>query len=247
MDPFTAELATQADPEIGQELIRVRHADGRVEEVRLHDYERLYALPGVYEQIVHDRLGCTSPARLAGMLGEAADALAWPRAAVRVLDIAAGNGVSGDALRDAGLDPVLGTDIVDSARDAALRDRPATYREYLTLDLLALTEAQRAHVSGLRANALSCVAPVGRSRSELPPDALVAAAGLLQRDALVVYMHDPSGGVADPVTAELWRAGLGAATDAQELARTRYVHRHTVNGAPFHMDGVVWRLRRPGA
>ena len=75
----------------------------------------------------------------------------------------------------------------------------------------------------------------------------MAAAGLLAPDALVVYMHDPGRGVPDAVTAEVWTAGLGAGTDAQVLERRRYVHRHTVNGAPFEMDGVVWRLRRAQA
>jgi predicted RNA methylase len=220
----------------------VRHDDGRVEELRLHEYERLYALPGVYEQIVHDRLGCRSPAELAGMLAHAADALGWERDAMRVLDIAAGNGVSGEALAAAGLAPVLGTDIVPSARDAALRDRPGLYGQYLTLDLLALTDAERAQVTALQANALSCVAPVGAHGSELPPEALVAAAALLEPDALVVYMHDPHRGVRDAMTAEAW----GAGTEAEEVERRRYVHRQTVNGAPFEMDGVVWRLRRAG-
>ncbi|HEX4009396.1 MAG TPA: hypothetical protein VHX62_05285 [Solirubrobacteraceae bacterium] len=239
-----AELIDQDDPRIGDEIIRVRHGDGRVEELRLHDYERLYALPGVYEQIVQERLGCRSPHQLAAMLGAAADELGWRRADMRVLDIAAGNGVSGEALAAEGLMPVLGTDIVDSAREAAVRDRPGLYGDYLTLDLLALTDAQRAGLIGLRANALSCVAPVGEIASELPPAVLVAAAGLLEDDALVVYMHDPAPGVPDPVTAERWRAGLGEGTDARELARARYVHRRTVNGAPFEVDGVVWRLRR---
>jgi hypothetical protein len=242
---FTAELAEQADPEIGREVIRVRHYDGRVEELRLHDYDRLYALPGLYEQIVQDRLGCRSPAELAGMLAHAADALGWPRERIRVLDIAAGNGVSGEALAAAGLEPVLGTDIVPSAREAALRDRPGLYGQYLTLDLLALTDGERAEVSALQANALCCVAPVGAQSSELPPEALVAAAGLLAPDALVGYMHDPGGGVQDAVTNELWSAGLGAGTVAEELTRRRYVHRYTVNGQPFEMDGVVWRLRPP--
>jgi hypothetical protein len=246
---FTAELTEQADPEIGSEVIRVRHDDGRVEELQLHEYERLYALPGVYEQIVHDRLGCRSPAELAGMLARAADALGWERDAMRVLDIAAGNGVSGEALVQAGLRPVLGTDIVPSAREAALRDRPGLYDRYLTLDLLALTDGERTAVTGLHANALSCVAPVGTHGSELPVEALVAAAGLLAPDALVVYMHDPNRSpptVADEITAEVWAAGLGAGIEALELARRRYVHRYTVNGAPFEMDGVVWRLRRAG-
>ena len=247
MSSFVAELADQADPEIGFEVIQVRHTDGHVEELHLHDYKRLYALPGVYEQIVQERLGCRSPSELAAMLARAAEALGWDRAHMRVLDIAAGNGVSGEALTAAGLHPVLGTDIVPEARAAALRDRPGVYDQYLTLDLLALSDARRAEVTVLSANALSCVAPVGEHGSELPPAALVAAAGLLAPDALVVYMHDPGRGVPDVVTAELWAAGLGAGTDAQELERRRYVHRRTVNGAPFEMDGVVWRLRRAQA
>jgi len=180
------------------------------------------------------------------MLAEAADALGWNRGAIRVLDIAAGNGVSGEALAAAGLHPVLGTDIVPSAREAALRDRPGLYDQYLTLDLLALTGEQRTAIAALSANALSCVAPVGSHGSELPPDVLVAAAGLLAPDALVVYMHDPQRDLPDAMTAETWTAGLGAGTEAEELKRRRYVHRYTVNGEPFEMVGVVWRVRRAG-
>jgi hypothetical protein len=246
MATFTAELVEQADPEIGHEVIRVRHDDGRTEELRLHDYDRLYALPGVYEQIVHERLGCRSPAELAGMLARGADALGWERGDVRVLDIAAGNGVSGEALAAARLHPVLGTDIVPSAREAALRDRPGLYDQYLTLDLLALTDDEGAMIASLGANALSCVAPVGTHGAELPPEVLVGAAELLAPDALVVYMHDPQRGVPDAITAALWSSSLGPDVEAQELKRRRYVHRYTVNGAPFEMDGVVWRVRRAG-
>jgi hypothetical protein len=244
---FTAELAEQDDPQIGQEVIRVRFDDGRVEELRLHDYDRVYALPGVYEQIVQQRLGCRSPEQLAGMLAGAADGLGWARADARVIDIAAGNGVSGEALAAEGLHCVLGTDIVPSAREAALRDRPGVYDEYLTLDLLDIPAGERARLVALRANALSCVAPVGDDGSQLPPPALAAAATLLAPDALVAYMHDPMFGVADPVTREWWRHELGPGVSAQELARTPYLHRYTVNGRPFQMVGVVWRLRREPA
>ena len=177
------------------------------------------------------------------MLARAADHAGWARDDVRVLDIAAGNGVSGEALAAEGLHPVLGTDIVASARSAALRDRPGLYGEYLTLDLLALSDSERATVTALDANALSCVAPVGGTTRELPPEALLAAARLLVPDALVVYLHDPSAGVPDAMTGDVWRAGLGGSAEAQELERRRYLHRYTVNGAPVEMDGVVWRLR----
>ena len=241
---FTAELAPQQDPEIGQEIIRVQFEDGSAEQLRLHDYDRLYALPGVYEQIVQERLGCRSPQQLAGMLAAAIDGLGRRREAARVLDIAAGNGVSGEALAAEGLRPVLGTDIVPAAREAALRDRPGLYDEYRMLDLLQIAPDERAQLVALRANVLSCVAPVGDHPSQLPPAALAAAAALLTPDALVAYMHDPMLGAVDPITGEFWRAALDPGLDATELARVRYRHRSTVNGEPFEMVGVVWRLRR---
>ncbi|HEY5430108.1 MAG TPA: hypothetical protein VIK04_13400 [Solirubrobacteraceae bacterium] len=241
---FTAELAPQDDPAIGAEIIRVRFEDGDTEQLRLHDYDRLYALPGVYEQIVQERLGCRSPQQLAEMLAGVVDGLGWERPDARVLDIGAGNGVSGEALAAQGLHPVLGTDIVPAAREAALRDRPGLYDEYRTLDLLDVGPDARAQLVGLRANVLSCVAPVGDHTSQLPPAALAAAAALLTPDALVAYMHDPMLGVPDPITAEFWRTALGPRLDAKELARARYLHRYTVNGQPFEMIGVVWRLRR---
>jgi hypothetical protein len=236
-----AELVDQEDPPIGREVIRVRHDDGRVEHLRLHDYERLYALPGVYEQIVSERLGCASPAKLAALLGAALDDVGWARGDVRVIDVAAGNGLSGVRLAAEGLHPVCGTDIVPAARAAALRDRPDVYDEYLTLDLLALSASQRYHLRALRANAVACVAPVGEHPSQVPTAALLEAVSALSDDALVAYMHDPHHGD-DVVTAQLWRERLGA--QAAECRRERYVHRRTVNGAALEMVGVVWRVRR---
>jgi hypothetical protein len=241
---FTAELPAQADPAIGQELIRIRHDDGRVEEVHLHDYARLYALPGVYEQIVTDRLSCRSPWQIAGMLAATVDRIGWRRSSTRVIDLAAGNGVSGEALASEGLGPVLGTDIVPVAREACLRDRPDVYAHYLTLDLLELTDEQRSAIAVLGANAVACVVPVGDGPSQLPPRALAAAVGLLSADALVAYMYDPAQGVPDAVTTGMWAQTLGAGVQAGELERRRYVHRRTVNGEPYEMDGVVWRVVR---
>ncbi len=238
---FTARLADQDDPEIGQELILVQFDDGRMGELRLHDYERLYALPGVYEQIVHDRLGCRSPGVIAEMLGAAVDAVGWERGQVRAFDVAAGNGVSGEALEAVGLHPVLATDIVPGARQAALRDRPGLYDEYLTLDLLALSAQERAAVAAARANVLSCVAPVGDRPEQLPADALLAAARLLTADALIAHMQDPA---VDLVTADWWIARLGPGARAELTGRHRYLHRRTVNGRPIEMIGAVWRLRR---
>jgi hypothetical protein len=236
---YCAELPDQGEPAIGSEVIRIRHDDGRIEEMRLHDYGRLYSLPGLYEQIVQERLGCRSPEVVAGLLGESVEAMAWARSRVKVIDLAAGNGVSGEALRDQGLEPVLGTDIVPAARAAALRDRPGVYGDYLTLDLLDLSDDQRLAIRSLGARALSCVAPVGHG-PQVPPPVLLAAAELLTPESLVAHMHDPAIDPEDPVTPQLW-AEHGFA--ARELARQRYVHRRTVTGRPYEMEAVVWQLR----
>ncbi len=241
---ITASLPPQTDPLIGREIVEVRYEDGTVERLRLHDYERLYALPGAYEQIVSDRLRCVSPQVIASMLAGAADRLGRNRSAMRVIDIAAGNGISGEALHGEGLQPVLGTDIVDSARAAAVRDRPGVYGEYLTLDLLSLDPEDERFVRSLRADALQCVAPVGDSAGQLPEQALAAAVRLLEPDALVAYMHDPGPNPEDAVTFGFWRRELGSHVQATELVRQRYVHRQTVNGKRYEMNGVVWRIVR---
>jgi hypothetical protein len=239
---YILELPEQGDPAIGQELIRVHYADGQTEEVRLHDYGRVYSIAGLYEQIVHDRLGCRSPEQIAAMLAAAVDRLGWERDAVRVIDLAAGNGISGAALAVQGLHPVMGTDIVASARQAALRDRPGVYDAYETLDLLDLGPAQQRAIADLDANALACVAPVGTASQQLPPLALTAVARLLAPDALIAYMHDPELGVPDELTPQLMREQLGASARIEQLERRRYLHRYTIGGRPYEMDGVILRV-----
>lgn len=99
--------------------------------LRIHDYDVVYAVPGLYEHVVQDRLGCTSPATLAGSLAARVTACGRQLSDVRCLDVGAGNGVSGAALRDAGPTPVVGLDISPVARQATERDRPGLYARYV--------------------------------------------------------------------------------------------------------------------
>jgi hypothetical protein len=236
---YTAELPEQGEPALGQELIRIRYRDGRTEELRLHNYARMYSIPGLYERIVSERLGCRSPDEIASMLADAVDQAGWERAQIRVMDLAAGNGVSGAALAAQGLRPVLGIDIVPEAREAALRDYPRLYDSYLILDLLALTAEQEEAIRALGANALACVAPVGNVGPHLPPATLARAVRLMAPDALIAYYHDPIVEEGDPVSPELF----GPEVTAQKLLRRRYLHRYTAGGQPYEVSGVVWRLR----
>ncbi|MDQ1649796.1 MAG: hypothetical protein QOG60_1853, partial [Frankiaceae bacterium] len=113
-----------------QESFVLTHDDGSSERIVLHDYSKVYAVPGLYEEVVQHQLGCASPQTLAGTLADAVAAAGESMAALRVLDVGAGNGVVGEELHARGAQVVAGTDGVVAARDAARRDRPELYEAY---------------------------------------------------------------------------------------------------------------------
>jgi predicted TPR repeat methyltransferase len=177
-------------------------------------------VPGLYEAVVQDALGCRAPAVVAGLLATVAGGTH-----LRVIDLGAGNGVSGAALRDAGLEPVVGIDLLPEARAAALRDRPGLYRDYLAADATALDDRAAARIRGHAPQALALVGALGGSH--VPRTAVEALLALLEPPALLAYAFDVALG--DPLE-------LGA-----ELARERYVHRRTAAGGERVWEAVVTR------
>lgn len=241
MAPFTVSFPPQAAERAGDEVVRVAFDDGRSEDLRIHDYDRVFSIPGLYEEVVQARLECRSPDQVAGMLATAAVDLGRTAADTRVLDVGAGNGVSGEALAAHGLRPVVGIDILPEAREATLRDRPGLYDLYVTGDLLALGAADEAAIRALAPNALSCVGAIGSGH--LPREAFAAALDLLAGDALVAFTVDPT--LSDPtIDALLALVGeLEAEGRLQELDRRRYRHRLTVTGGERVWDAIAARLR----
>jgi hypothetical protein len=116
------------------EAIRVRHPSGESEHFRLHEYTRVYAVPGLYEEVVQARLKCASPRTLADLLLACASSARLQPSDIAVFDLGAGNGVMGEALRERGVGKLVASDAIAEARDAALRDRPELYAEYLVGD-----------------------------------------------------------------------------------------------------------------
>ena len=51
------------------------------------------------------------------------------------LGLVAGNGLSGDTLPAGGVSVLVGIDLIPEAHDAALRDRPRAYTEYVVGDV----------------------------------------------------------------------------------------------------------------
>src|SRR4051794_9568420 len=96
---YTVEIDRSPGRAQVDERLTVAHADGRREEMRLHEYDRVYAVPGLYEEVVQRRLECLSPSTLVTSLADQVTAHGDDPSALRALDIGAGNGVVGEELR----------------------------------------------------------------------------------------------------------------------------------------------------
>ena len=63
------------------------------EKIRLHDYDRIFEVPGLYEQVVYERLKCQSPATVVDVLRYSVAQSSQRLNELRVLDLGAGNGM----------------------------------------------------------------------------------------------------------------------------------------------------------
>ena len=235
---YTVELDASAGRDQEQESLVVRFEDGREERMRLHEYDRVYAIPGLYEEVVQRRLECRSPDTLTdAILGAAQrDGVAPPD--VRVFDLAAGNGVTGDKLADRGVTELVGSDNVPEARDAALRDRPELYSAYVVGDIDENPEL-RELVRSRELNALVCAGALGlghitaesfdRLWTQFPAGSWFTAC---LHESLAV----PGGSDFGDYLAE-----LDAGDEADVLSRERFRHRLLMNGDPVHYVAVVVR------
>ncbi|MEA2154998.1 MAG: hypothetical protein QOE11_1138 [Solirubrobacteraceae bacterium] len=235
------EVELQPGPDQTQEALVVRHADGSTERFRLHEYRRVYAVPGLYEEVVQERLRCASPAKLADLLVGCAARAGTEPGALAVFDLGAGNGVMGEALRARGVRTPVASDNIGEARDAALRDRPGLYAEYLvgdTDDLPQVPGLIREH--GLNALVAAGALGLGHISADSFHRLWSAFPG---GSWFAVSLHED---LAEPGGSDFgdYLAGMeGRADGAEILVRERFRHRLTMAGEPITYVAVV--ARRP--
>jgi predicted TPR repeat methyltransferase len=206
--------------------------------VHLHDYPRIYAVPGLYEHIVQERLRCRSPQVAVEGFLRAITQLAIEPSSMTVLDIGSGTGLVGELARGGGVARVVGVDSLAEGRVACLRDRPGIYTDYLIGDLGSRSGTLPARLRGYAPDGLISAGAFGGTHA--PPAALINALSVLPVGAPVAVTID-----------ERWMdnsdpAGLGAAieqlTERGDLAlieRKRFQHRITTTGDPIFYDLIV--------
>jgi 2-polyprenyl-3-methyl-5-hydroxy-6-metoxy-1,4-benzoquinol methylase len=212
------------------------------QEIRFHDYGEIYEIPGLYEKLFYEILQCDSPALVCQLLAEHMRGQSAAPASLRVLDLGAGNGIVGQELARIGVSTVVGVDIVEQARTAAMRDRPDVYTDYLIEDMTDLPEQARRRLESFRFNCLTCVAALGFG--DIPSEAFVRAYELVEPGGFVAFniKKDFLDGQDLSGFAELMRSMIDE--NILEVSCTKaYPHRLATKGDPIEYVAIVGTKR----
>jgi hypothetical protein len=225
-------------PEADGEYVAL-HEDGSDEViVHLHDYTRLYEVPGLYEHIVQELLECRSPQVAVAGLAQALSRLGLDPADLTLLDLGAGTGLVGELVDKLGVGAVIGLDVLPAARDACLRDRPGSYRDYIIGDLADPPPELLARLRNHRPNGLISAGAFGGTHAAATT--LLTALALLPAGAPVVFTIDErwmrtdgTAGFRTPVS-ELLASG-----ELELIEKAQFRHRLTTTGKPILYELLI--------
>jgi hypothetical protein len=132
----------------------------------------------------------------------------------------------------------VGMDLLPEARDAALRDRPGLYSDYLAVDIGDLSSSDRSDLEGYGFNLMTCVAALGFG--DIPPAAFAEAFNLVDSPGWLAFnlrerfIEDPSPGGFGAFINRMLDEGV-----LEERARERYTHRMSCAGEPLTYLALV--------
>lgn len=214
--------------------------DGQKVRLRLHDYSLIYQRPGLYEQVVYERLKCSSPKKVGEILYQTLSDADEPFTELRVLDLGAGNGMMGDVLKSYGVARLVGADIVPEAKDAANRDRPGVYDEYYVADFTDLDPDLAEEISEWSINCLTAVAALGFG--DIPLSAFYQALKLVRTDGWVALnIKDTFLDRADTSGFSRFIRELISSEYLDVYHLEKYRHRFSMEGVPLFYFAIVAR------
>lgn len=215
---------------------------GEKRKIRFHDYDEIYKVPGLYEQIFYDRLKSKSPDKVSEILKSAVSQANENFSELRVLDLGAGNGIMGETLKKYGVARLVGADIIPEAYEALERDRPCVYDDYYVADFCCLDEDQQEEMASWSFDCLTTVAALGFG--DIPPKAFAAAFNTLKNEGWVAF------NIKETFLGERDKTGFSTAirelifSEYLELYHMeRYRHRLSIEGEPLYYFAIAARKR----
>lgn len=209
--------------------------------IRFHDYRTIYSIPGLYEQVFSHKLKCKSPQVIADLLASNVKKTGSDFRDLRILDFGAGNGLVAEAFSEHQPELIVGVDILEEAKLAAMRDRKELYASYLVEDLAEADVRTMDELQSLRLNAMVSVAAMGFGH--IAPEGFVKAFNLIEEGGLVAFnlrdkfltKDDDSG--FQKTLSHLEREAI---TFIEEKS---YAHRLSVSGEPIFYRAFVGKKR----
>ena len=235
-EAFKIQIPDLESIEQGKEYF-ILEQDGRREKIEFHDYDRIYEIPGLYENLFYDTYQCNSPKTVCSLL-EKHMATEDGEENLVALDVGAGNGMVGEQLADMGAETIVGVDIIPEAVEALERDRPGVYDEYHVTDLTAMEPSVKASLRKTDFNCMTVVAALGFG--DIPPRAFAQGYNMISPSGWVAFNikedfvceEDPSGFCHLIQTMD--KEGV---MDIRE--QQRYRHRFCQDGTPLYYYAVV--------
>jgi len=233
--PFKAEHLNQ------NEAFFYLSANENKEKILFHDYDKIYKIPGLYEQLFYDRLKCISPKKVCESLKHTIEQNKGNFSEMKVLDFGAGNGIMGEELKKTGVARLVGVDILDEAKTATERDRPGTYDDYFVKDFINLTEKDAEEIKSWNLNTLTTIAALGFG--DIPIVAFINAFNLINQTGWIAFniketfLHESDSTGFSKLIRELI---FSEYLNINHLER--YRHRLSIDGKPLYYFSVIcWK------
>ena len=208
--------------------------------IRFHDYDEIYQIQGLYEQIFYERLKCSSPAKVAGILESAVNQSQDSFTELRVLDFGAGNGIMGEELKKHGVSRLIGVDIIPEAYEATIRDRPGLYDSYYVEDFTRLDEDKRDDIESWQCDCMVTVAALGFG--DIPTRAFIEAFNIIKNEGWIAFNiketffnHKDDSGFSKTIRELIFSKYL----DVYHLER--YRHRLSIKGESLYYFAIAGR------
>lgn len=208
--------------------------------IRFHDYDEIYRIPGLYEQVFYDRLKCVSPTKVASILQSAINQSRDNISELRVLDLGAGNGMMGEELKKFGVSRLIGVDIIPEALEATERDRPGLYDAYYVEDFCQLDEQKREDISLWHLDCMVTVAALGFG--DIPTKAFIEAFNIIKSEGWVAFnIKESFLNVSDSTGFSRMIRELIFSKYLDVYHIERYRHRYSIEGEPLFYFAIAGR------
>jgi SAM-dependent methyltransferase len=205
-----------------------------------HDYDEIYQIPGLYEQVFYDRLKCTSPNKVTAILESSIKQSRDNFTELRVLDLGAGNGMMGEELKKRGISRLIGVDIIPEAYEALIRDRPGVYDAYFVEDFCELSKEKKEEIESWQCDCMVTVAALGFG--DIPTEAFVTAFNIIKNEGWIAFnIKDTFLDASDETGFSKLIRELIFSKYLDVYHIERYRHRLSIDGEPLHYFAVAGR------